>query len=188
MSRWQSTRRIKRAVGAAAILLALFVAPFVAAPGASASTIPTGSFVSIHQIHTTDANLNCASNEVMIAIHFSRGYALCAQLNFGLHVGSFVTDICCPGQTQVGDSPKMHGCPSDYLIQTVNLMTQNFTCVSLRDSLGNAATLSTFAEDRDENKTTSAIYGFTNPLMHACPSDLAMKGLHVDKNALYCAR
>ena len=188
MPRWQPTKRIKRVIGAASILLALSVAPFVAAQGASASTIPTGSFVSIHQVHSTDANLTCASNEVMIGIHFGQADALCAQLNFGLHGGSVITDTCCPGQTVVGSSPAMHGCPSDYLVQTVNLMTQNFACVSLRDSLGNAATLSTFVEDRDANKTTSAIYGFTNPLMHACPFNLAMKGLHVDQNALYCSR
>src|SRR4051812_19341882 len=72
---------IKRVIGAAAILLACRSDRSSPRQGPRRPRYPPARSCPSHQIHTTDANLNCASNDVMIAIHFSQGYALCAQLS-----------------------------------------------------------------------------------------------------------
>jgi hypothetical protein len=82
----------------------------------------------------------------------------------------------------------MHGCPPDYLTQGLDPLgdDETLTCVSLMNTAGQALVLTNNFPDSHGN-TQSDIYGFTNPKMHACPRDSAMRGIHQDRNDLYCA-
>jgi hypothetical protein len=126
----------------------------------------------------------------MVGIHFAQGKAVCAQLNFGYRVASTIVDPSGIGSTQVSSNPSMHGCPTNYLVQGVDLQSEFLTCVSLRDSAGNSLDLTRFVHDGrgpSDDGTQSTIYGISNPKMHACGPDLAMKGVHRIQNDLYCA-
>jgi hypothetical protein len=175
-------------VGTAAVVIAIVMAQLVAAQPAAAVAISPNAFVSLHVVSTPNPTLNCASNEVMIGIHFAQGKATCAQLNFGYRVASTIIDPSGFGSTQVSSNPSMHGCPTSYLIQGINLQSEYLTCVSLRDSVGNALDLTAFVHDgRGNDGTQSTIYGINNPRMHVCGVNLAMKGVHRSQNDLFCA-
>ena len=134
--------------------------------------------------------LQCGPNEVMIGVHINKGKLTCAQLNFGYQIANRIIDPV--DHTQVSSNPSMHGCPPDYLIQALSIFsgdTEELTCVSLRDSAGQALSLPNGVHDGrgpDDDGTQSTIYGIKTK-MHVCGVNLAMRGIHRTQNDLFCA-
>ena len=167
--------------------LLTIVIPMTAAgalgPSAPLVDVANGAFVH----HYVRAGFVCGPDEVMVGIHIDHTQVvICARLNFGYKVANRITDR--PHGTQVSDNPPMHGCPRDYLIQGLELTggSESLTCVSLMNAAGQALVLTNELRD-GHGATTSDIYGFNNPTMHACPRSYAMRGIHQDRNDLYCA-
>jgi hypothetical protein len=147
MPSWQLARKTRGVLRTAAVaVMAFAMALVVAAQPAAAVAISPNAFVALHVVSTSNATLNCASNEVMVGVHLGQGKAICAQLNFGYRVGSTIIDPEFPA-TQVSSGPSMHGCPTSFLIQGINLQNELLVCVSLRDSVGNALDLTRFVHD-----------------------------------------
>lgn len=139
-------------------------------------------------LHLQD-DMVCPNNEVMIGIHWAENKSICARLGNGITVANSYHDHNAHA-TQVSYSPSMHGCMHGYFIQSVYDVgaKKTYECVLLEDAKGAVLTATTCKHDGKgiPDGTPSSIYGFDNPLMHVCPGSLAMSGLHIAENDLYC--
>jgi len=80
---------------------------------------------------------------------------ICAGLNFGYKIQVRVSDPPSPFGTRVGSNPVMHGCPTNFFIQGVNLIgpgqDESLDCVSLQTADNIALTYnSTYQEGRSD--------------------------------------
>lgn len=150
--------------------------------------VAPGAFVALH-VSPQGGLLKCGANEVMIGIHLAQGRVICAALNFGYKVQVRVTDPV--HGTQVGSSPTMHGCPTNFFVQAVNLMgpgqDESLDCVSLETADNIALTYSSTYQDRNSPPTGSLPTYNISPNMHVCKPNFAMVGIHQSQNNLFCA-
>jgi hypothetical protein len=199
MPRWQLAGKVKSALALVAVMLAVTVTQVVAAQPAAAVPLPANMFINLHVISATSSpplspKLICPRNEVMIGIHFEAKKAICAQLNHGYRIYNHAYIDTPRLGTQVSQNPSMHGCTSSWFIQGIggiSLGNQSLTCVKLVDSQGFLVSGLTQAvhDGRGDgnNGTQSTIYSNgLRPIMHVCPRNYAMRGVHKEKNDLYC--
>ena len=158
----------------------------VVAPGAFVALYATPANSAVF-IPNKGPQVACGFNEVMIGIHVEREQVTCAALNFGYKIQSRVIDA--PHTTQVGNNPRMHGCPQNFFIQSMILEgdDEELSCVSLQTADNIALTYSSTYQDGNSPPTASQGTYNILPNMHVCRPSFAMVGIHQDRNNLFCA-
>jgi hypothetical protein len=151
--------------------------------------IASGAFVQQY----VRAGFACNTGEVMVGIHINQQKVTCARLNYGYRIANTIVDPVHGTQVPPFDNPYMHGCPPNYVVQSlqhVGVFDEILTCVSLENNIGQALLLPNAYVDGPgptDNGTQSTIYGLNSPIMHVCEPDYAMAGIHQANNDLYCA-